>query len=278
MGATESYYSSGEYWRRRLSESSDFKVRLVLRALADAKIELRSSFRGIEIGCGNGAFLFPLAKALDATIGTFSLRGVDIATNAIEAAKLKADSIGETRVCFSPGSASDVDSQFDVVFLMDVVEHVTDPYSFLGSLRTLAPLVVMHIPIEQSLAHGILSKPQQSYNAFHHVHFFSLETMRLLVKEAGFEIEAMQFTSASPEVLRFQGSLAVRASRLIRYCAYKVAPGLSSLLMGGSVMVIMRPALQGRLIERALKPLIDDTSPPTGPHPVAPEPVAPASL
>lgn len=139
------------------------------------------------------------------------------------------------------GSAGDIEDRFDIIFLMDVVEHVTDPYTFLRSIHRLAPLVVLHIPIEQSLAHSVLSKPRQSYKLFHHVHFFSLETMQLLLEESGYEIVYMQMTAASKEILRFKTSLHEKLMRSIRYCTYKVAPRLSSLLMGGSVMVVMRP-------------------------------------
>lgn len=240
MDGDVDFYSSGKYWDGRTEYDSSYKVKLALRALSGAKVELQPGLRAIEIGCGTGPFLFPLAKALDAAIGKFELRGVDVAANAIEHAKRTAEVVGDERISFAVGS-SDVGGHFDLVFLMDVVEHVTDPFSFLRSLHGLAPLVVMHIPIEQSLAHSALSKPRQSYERYHHIHFFSIETLHLLVEEAGFEIVVMQLTAASPEVLHIYGNPVLKAARLIRYCSYKVAPRLSGILMGGSVMVVMKP-------------------------------------
>jgi hypothetical protein len=68
-----------------------------------------------------------------------------------------------------------------------------------------------------------------------------MESLTILLEETGYEIAYMQFTAASEEILRFQGSLKEKILRTTRYYAYKATPHLSSLFMGGSVMVIMRP-------------------------------------
>jgi len=246
--STESFYTSGEYWRSRLTSSSDYKVPLALRALAAANIELKPGLKAAEIGCGNGAFLFPLARALDAKFRAFTLCGFDISPLAIERATEMARESGDNRISFHLGSAANVKDRFDVVFLMDVVEHVTDPYEFLESTRAVAPLVVLHLPIEQSVAHNLLHKLTQSYNTYHHVHFFSRESMRLLLWETGFEILALRFTAASPEILHSQGDVVTKLFREIRYCSYRFSPYLSSVLFGGSVMIVMRPASNGRAL------------------------------
>lgn len=248
MSRTEDHYTSGEYWRERLGSGSDYKVPLALRALAAAQVSLEPGLKAVEIGCGNGSFLFPFAKALDAQFQSFTLCGYDISNLAVEHATMAAREAGESRLSFHLGSAADVADRFDVVLLMDVVEHVTDPYSFLAAVHPIASLVVLHLPIEQSPAHNVLHKLRQSYNTYHHVHFFSDESMRILLEETGFEILVIRFTAASPEILRGGGGLVTRAFRLIRYCAYKLWPRISSLLLGGSVMIVMRPLIADKTI------------------------------
>jgi 2-polyprenyl-3-methyl-5-hydroxy-6-metoxy-1,4-benzoquinol methylase len=143
VSATETHYKSGDYWQTRLKSTSDFKVALALRALAAAQINITPGLRAVEIGCGNGAFLFPLSRALDAHIRSFALYGFDISSLAVDHARNLAEETGETRVFFQTGSATDVREQFDIAFLMDVVEHVSDPYAFLASVRNIAPLALM---------------------------------------------------------------------------------------------------------------------------------------
>jgi len=237
MSITEQHYTSGDYWRDRGAEDSAYKADLAMNALACANIELRPGLRAVEIGSGSGGFILPLAERLNARFGDFSLSGYDIAPNAVELAKCATK---DKRIKFSIGSVKDIKDKYDIVFLMDVVEHVTDPYWFLESVRDIAPLVVMHIPIEQSLAHAILSRPLQSYELFHHVHFFSIETLRLLIQETGYEIVKMQFSSAFSKLLYSPGHPLLTAARAVRYCSYKIAPRMSGILMGGEVMVVLR--------------------------------------
>lgn len=237
--ATELHYQSGDYWRARLDSASDFKVALALRALHAVNIELSEGVRAAEIGCGNGAFLFPLAATLSGRLKSFTLRGIDIAPLAITHANARAREAGENRISFIEGSAADVKERFDIAFLMDVVEHVSDPFAFLQAAKDIAPIIVLHLPIEHSVAHRLLRKPTAAYKQFKHIHFFSLETMRILLQEVGLIMLGLQFTAASPEVFKFSGGPFVRTSRAVRYCAYKLAPAASSILFGGSVMVVM---------------------------------------
>lgn len=237
----EQFYSSGEYWQDKLNEKSDFKVPLAIRALDEAGFRITPGLRAAEIGCGNGAFLFPLAHALDALIGSFSLTGFDIAPNAVDLAKARASETGETRLTFAVKSAAEIDERFDIVFIMDVVEHVADPYSFLRSVRKIAPVIVLHLPIEQSLAHNIIRRASTSYRRFHHLHFFSQDSMRVLVQESGLEIISMRYTAASSEVLHLHGGPATQVARRLRYYASNILPDTMSMLTGGSLMLVMKP-------------------------------------
>lgn len=95
MPSTEGHYSSGSYWENRLGQSSDFKVSLALRALSGANVPIKHDVKALEIGCGDGAFLFPLAKTLESENRAFHLYGYDIAVNAIEHARRTAIQSGE---------------------------------------------------------------------------------------------------------------------------------------------------------------------------------------
>jgi SAM-dependent methyltransferase len=239
--ATEQHYAGGDYWRDRLTESSDFKVSLALRAMSRAGVAVEEGFRGTEVGCGNGAFLFPLRDALHQKLDDFRLTGLDISPDAIDHACSRATELGEPRLSFRLVSDERPTDRSDVVFLMDVVEHVRNPYEFLEDVRSKCSRVVLHLPLEQSLAHALLRKPTKSHETFRHIHFFSLETALLMIRECGYDVDATQFTAASPEILRLGGSIALKALRSVRYLCYRVAPKQSAMLMGGSVMFVLSP-------------------------------------
>jgi ubiquinone/menaquinone biosynthesis C-methylase UbiE len=241
--ATEEHYTSGAYWASRaFDDKAAYKVPLALRVLSDAGIALSPGMRAVEIGCGDGAFLFPLASALEARVPTLSLTGYDISSLAVERAQAAAAAKHESRMSFRCGLANEVAERFDVAFVMDVVEHVTDPYAFLGEVSRLAPVTVVYLPIEQSLAHQLMGRVNRSFGAYHHIHFFSMDSMGILLRETGLTIASMRHAAASPEIFHLTGGWTVQAARRVRYCAYRFAPRVSSLLMGGSVMMALTPA------------------------------------
>lgn len=239
MTVTEQRYSDGAYWSERLDEISAFKVSLALRALDRAGVTLHEGLEAVEIGCGNGAFLFPLHEALSERLSHFRVTGCDIASSAIRRATLRAQDF--PRLSFAECSVRDLEGHFAIGFLMDVLEHVRDPITMLEDARQHCDILVIHLPIEHSVAHAILRRPTASHNTFCHIHFYSLETAQIMLQEAGFQIEYLQFTAASPEILSLAGSAPLRIMRWIRYFAYKIAPRVSLALMGGSILVIATP-------------------------------------
>jgi ubiquinone/menaquinone biosynthesis C-methylase UbiE len=58
----------------------------VVRALSKFNINISQGIRAAEIGCGQGAFLFPFAKYCYTNNIPFKLDGYDIAFNAIQLA------------------------------------------------------------------------------------------------------------------------------------------------------------------------------------------------
>lgn len=84
-----------------------------------------SNFNVLDYGCGTGGFLLELNKRLKFK----SCLGVDVSKQAIHYAGLH----GGLYMHMEPGDFSVVRSR-DLVFLMDVLEHIDDDISFLGNL------------------------------------------------------------------------------------------------------------------------------------------------
>lgn len=234
-----SNYEKGNYWQDRMGQTSDFKVRLVESLMSQENITIPNGVKIAEIGCGNGAFLLPLHKSLTNSNKSFELLGYDIATNAISSANEHAKQLNMENIEFKVGSFDSVDP-VDIIFLMDIVEHVINPFDALSSVLHKCNLLILHLPIEQSVAHILLSKPTQSHKVFQHLYFFSLETALILIRECGYEIVAKKFSAASTEILTFNGSIITKLFRAVRFLSYKLAPALSSRLFGGSVMLILK--------------------------------------
>ncbi|MHC5740421.1 MAG: hypothetical protein ACYTXT_00690 [Nostoc sp.] len=83
------HYTSGAYWLERQNSDSTYKVRLVESLLKKSQLSLSSTLKAAEIGCGQGAFLFPFANYLENQKIQCNLLGYDISSQAILIAKEK---------------------------------------------------------------------------------------------------------------------------------------------------------------------------------------------
>jgi cyclopropane fatty-acyl-phospholipid synthase-like methyltransferase len=237
IGTTENYYTSGLYWQKHKDASSQFKVNLVLEIFSKFGLEILPGDQLTEVGCGQGAFLLPLASYLAEQKITTRINGYDIAPDAIQLAEK--NNIFPN-VTFSVGSTNQINDKANYLFCMDVVEHVENPLDFLRTLAQKADLIILHLPVEQSIGHMLLHKPTQSYREFQHIHFYSWETANLLLKEASFEVVGYQFSAASKVIFKVSGNPITKLLRVVRFFLYKINSPIAAILGGGTVLFILK--------------------------------------
>ncbi len=228
------YYLDGSYWEHRATSDSSYKVNLAFSLLDHSGVKLRRHLRVAEVGCGQGAFLVPLASALESKGVDATMLGLDISPHAIDMANSRAE-----RIQFAVGSAADVPRDLDIIFCMDVVEHVEQPYEFLRSLAGKSTYVILHLPLEHSIGHLLLRKPSASYAEFRHINFYSWETAQVLLSELPFRLVAHQFSAASMETIRIVPGLAKKLTGLVRLGGYRLAPKVAPVVGGGSVLLLL---------------------------------------
>ncbi|MEH1913987.1 class I SAM-dependent methyltransferase [Nostoc sp.] len=232
------HYTSGAYWLEHQNSDSTYKVRLLESLLEKSQLSLSSTLKAAEIGCGQGAFLFPFANYLENQKIQCKLLGYDISSQAILLAKEK-NKHSEDTLSFFIGSAENIPDGLDFIFCMDVLEHVENPWELLRSLSSKSKYLILHLPIEQSIGHMLMQSPSHSYKTFRHIHFYSWETAKILFQESPFKLLNYQFTAASNVSLKIAASPMIRLLRLIRYFAYKFNPHLATMLGGGAVLLLL---------------------------------------
>ena len=115
-----------------------------------------ANIRILDIGCGGGLLAEPMAR-----LGGIIL-GIDGSSLAIDSARLHANT-SMLNITYAATTAEELaitDSQFDVVYASEVIEHVSDRALFLNSIRRLlAPDgVVIFTTINRTLASLALAK------------------------------------------------------------------------------------------------------------------------
>ncbi|MGA9286099.1 MAG: methyltransferase domain-containing protein [Solirubrobacteraceae bacterium] len=140
---------------------SPWKARQVITMLAAFDSDVQTI---CEVGCGAGEIL---RQIHDQMTTLQRLVGYEISEAPLNMARARSTD----RLTFVLGDAAKDDEHFDLMLIMDVIEHVSDPIAFLESVRSKAERSILHIPLDLS-AHTTRqahfdAKESRSYPLFH---------------------------------------------------------------------------------------------------------------
>lgn len=161
-----------------------------------------------EVGCGAGAILAALRDRLPDT----RFVGYEISPDALRLAAARAC----PRLEFRLQDAATATETYDLMVLMDVIEHVPDPIGFLATLRSRARRVVLHIPLDLS-AQSVLRpcKLLAKRSSVGHIHYFTPETALATVRDAGYRITASRYTQTFGRPSTMMGRLALLPRQIL---------------------------------------------------------------
>src|SRR6266513_3158583 len=139
--AAQRRYLDGEYRKANPTwdqEDSPWKASLVRELIVEAGIPATSI---AEVGCGAGGVLAELRGAFPQA----RLSGFDIAPDAVQFWRQHAAAgVEYTLGDFFEASH---ERRYDLILLLDVLEHLADPMGFLTRLRPRAEHFILHIPL-----------------------------------------------------------------------------------------------------------------------------------
>jgi SAM-dependent methyltransferase len=228
--AGESIYTDGSYLAKTGGtwhvEDSAFKARWIASMLA-RHVEVKP--RTIcEIGCGAGGILAELQKMLSDHV-TFT--GYDISP---QAHALSAQ-FSNQRCHFILGDPFADSSKYDLVLVMDVIEHVEDCFSFLRHIRQKGEWKLYHIPLDACVS-GIL-RGNNSWDTAGHLHLFTIETALKALQHTEHRVVDWIFTDGA--IVAPQQTTRDRIANLIRIPLAKLSKNFAARLMGGYSMLVL---------------------------------------
>ncbi|HLY18361.1 MAG TPA: class I SAM-dependent methyltransferase, partial [Bryobacteraceae bacterium] len=140
-----------------------------------------------------------------------------------------------TRCRFLLGDAFADRSTYDLVLVMDVVEHVEDCFRFLRQARQKGRLKLYHIPLEAH-ASAVLRRVNL-WNSAGHIHLFTIETAIKSLEHTDHRIVDWVLTDGALGTPN--KPLRTRVANLLRYPLAKVDAGLAARLLGGYSILIL---------------------------------------
>lgn len=229
----ESRYLDGTYLRHNPDWSlgdAAWKASLVADVLARHQLHPSSL---CEVGCGAGGVLLSLRRSFPEA----RLAGFDVSPQA--AAFWEGGEHRDAQVEFVLGDFHTANTRrWDVVLMLDVFEHVRDPFTFLEATRKHGSHFVFHVPLDLSAA-SVARRPPllEARRTLGHLHFYTLDLALETLRECGFEVVSWRYTEAA---LSGPGrTLKTRLGALPRRLAYAVDKDWGVRLLGGETLLVL---------------------------------------
>jgi hypothetical protein len=223
---SENYLKQNPDWHAGVAP---VKVAQILHMLARTGITPRTIG---DIGCGVGEILGQLQTQMNSAC---TFWGYDIAPHAIALASMKAND----RLHFTLANVPQDDAFFDLILLIDMIEHVENCFSLLRLVHTKSSYIMIQFSLDLTV--GALLRPQTllGFRSTHghvgHLHYFTKNIALALLEDLGYEIiDAMYTPEPVPPT-----DLIGKALSLLRTGIFVVNKDLAVRLLGGYKLLVL---------------------------------------
>jgi cyclopropane fatty-acyl-phospholipid synthase-like methyltransferase len=226
-------YADGAYLERNPlwhTDESPFKVKQILRMLQKDRLHPQTI---CEVGCGAGEVLKLLQESMD---NGRRFWGYDISPQAMAMCESKANE----KLQFKLADISQEEGVFfDLMLVLDVIEHVEDYFGFLNGIRPKSDLKIFHFPLDlsaQAVARerGLLIRRE----LYGHIQYFTKETALETLKDVGYELLDYFYT---PRCIELAKQTIQKIAALPRKVCFALHQDLTVRILGGySLLVLAR--------------------------------------
>jgi hypothetical protein len=128
--------------------------------------------------------------------------------------------------------------KFDVLLMIDVFEHVRDPFTFLERSRSHARYFIFHIPLDLSAISVVREKTLLSVRRkVGHLHFYNKDIALETLADCGYRVLGYRYTEAS--LTMPNRSLKTRIANLPRQLLSRLDKDLAARLLGGETLIVI---------------------------------------
>jgi ubiquinone/menaquinone biosynthesis C-methylase UbiE len=189
----ETLYTSGDYLKKNPTwhvGESPWKAREIMRMIVRNNLAPKIV---CEVGCGAGEILKLLQRNMD---NSCTFWGYEISPQAFELCRARANE----KLHFKQADITEEkDAFFDLILIMDVLEHMENYFSFLREIKTKSQYKIVQLPMDisvRSIMRRELTKYRDSYG---HIHYFTKELALQMLKDLGYEVVDYFYTYESIE-------------------------------------------------------------------------------
>lgn len=230
----EEIYSSGKYLDKHPTwhvEISQPKAQNILRMMQQANLHPQTI---CEVGCGAGEILAQLQKNMDSTC---IFQGYDISPQAIELARTREND----KLQFITADLTQKNAFFDLILLIDMIEHVENCFSFLRTIKSMGEYKIIQFALDLTVE-TLLINPnallgfRSTYGHIGHLHYFTKNIALAMLEDLGYEVLDYKYVPIPSE----QGeSLSQKLHRPFIQLLYALHKDLAVRLLGGYKLLVL---------------------------------------
>jgi 2-polyprenyl-3-methyl-5-hydroxy-6-metoxy-1,4-benzoquinol methylase len=184
-----------------------------------------------EAGCGAGEVLRQLQLQMGAG---HEFWGYDVSPQAIEFSKPRENDKLHFKLA-DLGKERGVG--FDLLLVLDVVEHLEDYFTFLREIRPQAKHKIFHFPLDLSVQAVLRKRGLMTRREMHaHLHYFSKDTAIQTLKDTGYQVQDYIYLPRSNEI---GPTLLQKAFSLPRALSFAIHKDLAVRVLGGYSLMIL---------------------------------------
>jgi SAM-dependent methyltransferase len=178
----EDLYTSGDYLKKNPTwhiRESPWKAREIVRMMQQNNLVPNTI---CEVGCGAGEILRRLQTSME---DGCTLWGYEISPQAFALCKSRENE----KLHFKLADIRDEkDAYFDLILIMDVLEHMEDYFSFLREIKPKSQYKIIQVPLDVSVRAVLGGKLIGYREAYGHIHYFTKEIALQMLRDVGYEV------------------------------------------------------------------------------------------
>ena len=226
-------YTSGEYLEKNPTwhvEKSPWKAKQILKMVDQSGITPRTI---CEVGCGAGEILRQLQDEMGSKC---SFYGYEISPQAIELARSRENE----HLHFKLADFRQEDSFYDLILIVDVIEHLEDCFSFLRDLKSRSQYKIIHFGLDLSVESLLRPKALLGFRSTRghvgHVHYFTKDMALATLEDLGYEVLDYFYT---PRAISLDNTFKKKLLKLPRVLFFAIRKDLAVRVLGGYGLMVL---------------------------------------